>query len=142
MDFYTILKEFHSGWAYLIITAGLVLFLTLSYYVVKKKSPGKSLLRLSFFTTMIFHIQLVFGALLYILSPYSKWNENTMSDNITRLYAVEHPLMMFAAVMFITIVNSRLKKSSEVKISNMVLVAAAMACILAMIPWHAWPGSN
>src|SRR5690606_6167052 len=91
---------------------------------------------------LIFHIQLVFGALLYILSPYSKWNENTMSDDITRLYAVEHPLMMFAAVMFITIVNSRLKKSSEVKISNMVLVAAAIACILAMIPWHAWPGSN
>lgn len=142
MDFYTILKEFHSGWAYLVITAGLLLFLALSYYVVKKKPSGKMLLRISFYTTLIFHIQLILGALLYILSPYSKWNEHTMSDEINRLYSVEHPLMMFAAVMFVTLVNSRLKKSKAVKLSNMVLVAAAIACLLAMIPWHVWPSAN
>lgn len=142
MDFYTILKEFHSGWAYLVITAGLVLFLALSYYITKKKTVGKSLLRISFFTTLIFHIQLVLGVILYILSPYSKWGETTMSDDILRLYSVEHPLMMFASVMFITIVNSRLKKFPQVRFSNMLLVAAAIACVLAMIPWHAWPGGN
>lgn len=141
MDFYTILKQFHSGWAYLVITAGLLFFLALSYYIVTKKSSDKNLLKISFSTTLIFHIQLVLGVVLYIMSPYSKWNENTMSDAISRLYSVEHPLMMFAGVMLITLVNSRLKKSPEVKLSNMVLVAASVACLLAMIPWHAWPGN-
>lgn len=139
MDFYTILKHFHSGWAYLVILMGLALFLTLSYFMMTKKEADPMLRKVSFFTTMVFHIQLVAGALLYLLSPYSKWNENTMSDDVNRLYALEHPLMMFSAVMFITIVNSRIKKSPEVKFSNMVLVAIAIACLLAMIPWHVWP---
>ncbi len=142
MDFYSILKYFHSGWAYLVITMGLVLFLALSYYMMNRKESNRMLHRVSFFTTLTFHIQLIIGALLYILSPYSKWNENTMSDDISRLYALEHPLMMFAAVMFITIVNSRIKKYPKVKFSNMILVAVAIACMLAMIPWHVWPSAS
>ncbi|SMC88840.1 hypothetical protein [Moheibacter sediminis] len=139
MDFYSILKHIHSGWAYLVILAALFLFLCLSYFILSKKEATTNLRKVSFITTMIFHIQLLAGAILYLLSPYSKWTEDTMKDDINRLYAIEHPLMMFAAVALITIVNSRIKKYSDVKFTNMILVALAIACMLAMIPWHAWP---
>lgn len=139
MEFYTILKHFHSGWAYLVLTMALFLFLALSYFMMTKKEATQPLRRLSFFTTLAFHIQLIAGAFLYLLSPYSKWSDETMSDDINRLYALEHPLMMFTAVVLITITNSRIKKYPEVKFSNMVLIFLAIACVLAMIPWHVWP---
>lgn len=139
MNFYNILKHIHNGWAYLVIFAALFLFLCLSYFILSKKEATPNLRKLSFYTTMIFHIQLVVGAGLYLLSPYSKWTENTMKDDISRLYAVEHPLMMFTAVALITVVNSRIKKHPNVKFTNMILVAIAIACILAMIPWQVWP---
>lgn len=139
MEFYTILKHIHSGWAYLVIISALFLFLCLSYFIVTKKEATSNLRKVSFITTMIFHIQLVAGAILYLLSPYSKWTENTMKDDISRLYALEHPLMMFTAVAFITIVNSRIKKYPDVKFTNMILVAMSIGCVIAMIPWHVWP---
>lgn len=139
MDFYNILKHIHSGWAYLVIFATLFLFLCLSYFVLSKKEATPNLRKVSFYTTMVFHIQFVAGAILYLLSPYSKWTENTMKDDISRLYAVEHPLMMFTAITLITIVNARIKKHPTVKFTNMILVAMAIACMLAMIPWHVWP---
>lgn len=141
MDFYSILKHFHSGWAYLVIIGALFLFLCLSYFMISKKEATPNLKKVSFFTTLIFHIQLIAGAILYLLSPYSKWTENTMKDDVSRLYAMEHPLMMFTAVVFITIVNSRIKKYPEVKLSNMVLVALAIGCMLVVIPWHTWPAA-
>ena len=139
MDFYNILKQFHSGWAYLVIAAALFLFLCLSYFIINKRQSTPNLLKVSFLVTTIFHVQLLIGVVLYFLSPYAKWTENTMQDDVSRLYAVEHPLMMFTAVVFITVVNSRLKKHPNVKFTNLILVALAIACVLAMIPWHAWP---
>lgn len=139
MDFYNILKHIHSGWAYLVIFSALFLFLCLSYFILSKKEATTNLRKLSFYSTAIFHIQFMLGAALYLLSPYSRWTENTMKDDISRLYALEHPLMMFTAVTLITIVNSRIKKYPDVKFTNMILVAIAIGCILAMIPWHVWP---
>lgn len=139
MDFYGILKHLHSGWAYLVIFAALFLFLCLSYFIISKKEATPNLRKVSFYTTLIFHVQLIAGALLYLLSPYVKWTEDTMKDEITRLYATEHPLMMFTAVALITVVNSRIKKHPDVKFTNMIFVAIAIGCILAMIPWHVWP---
>src|SRR5690606_27080215 len=110
-----------------------------SYFILTKKESTSGLRKVSLYTTAIFHIQLVAGAVLYLLSPYAKWTEHTMKDDISRLYALEHPLMMFSAVMFITIVNAKIKKQPEVRFSNMILVAIAIACLLAMIPWHVWP---
>lgn len=139
MDFYTILKHIHSGWAYLVIISALFLFLCLSYFIVTRKDATQNLKKISFYTTLIFHVQLIAGAALYLLSPYSKWTEDTMKDDISRLYAVEHPLMMFTAVALITVVNSRIKKYPDVKLTNMIFVALAIGCMLTIIPWHVWP---
>src|SRR5690606_20138544 len=139
MNAYQIFQHAHSGWAYLTVLMAIVFFLTVSFYALNRKLKDNTITKISFFTTVIFHVQLLIGVVLYFLSPYAKWTENTMQDDISRLYAVEHPLMMFTAVVFVTVVNSRLKKHPNVKFTNLILVALAIACVLAMIPWHAWP---
>lgn len=141
MSFYKILQHFHSGWAYLTVLMGILFFLMVGYYVINKKFRNKTITKFSFFTTLTFHIQLVIGVLLYFQSPYAKWTSETMSDPTNRLYAMEHPLMMFAAVLFITIANSKLKKSVVVPMSVGVYVLLALICLLSRLPWAAWLGN-
>ncbi|MFA5620165.1 MAG: hypothetical protein WDA08_07670 [Weeksellaceae bacterium] len=129
---------FHSGWAYLTILMGVLFFVVIGYYAINKKARNNLINKLSLFTVLTFHIQMILGVILYFLSPYSNWNENTMKDSALRLMSVEHPLMMFAAVIFITIANSKLKKSEQVKMSSAILSLIALACMLAMIPWDTW----
>lgn len=135
---YKFLQNFHSGWAYLTLLAGVLFFVMIGYYAINKKARNNFITKLSFFTTLTFHIQLIIGVILYFVSPYAKWTENTMKDDTNRLYAMEHPLMMFAAVVLITVANSKLKKSDTVKITSAILVLLALGCVLSRIPWDAW----
>lgn len=137
---YNFLQNFHSGWAYLTLLAGVLFFVMIGYYAINKKARNNFITKLSFFTTLIFHIQLIAGIVLYFVSPYAQWTENTMKDPINRLYAMEHPLMMFAAVILITVANSKLKKSDVVKMSPAILGLIALACVVSRIPWDAWLG--
>lgn len=135
---YKILQHFHSGWAYLTLLMGVLFFVTIGFYAINKKARNNFVTKLSFFTTMVFHVQLIVGVILYFVSPYAKWTENTMSDDTNRLYAMEHPLMMFAAVVLITVANSKLKKSENVKMMPAVLGLLALACVVSRIPWETW----
>ncbi|MBA5629398.1 hypothetical protein [Moheibacter lacus] len=135
---YKILQHFHSGWAYLTLTMGVLFFVLVGYYAINKKARNNFISKISFFTTLTFHLQLVIGVVLYFVSPYAKWTENTMKDETNRLYAMEHPLMMFAAVVLITIANSKLKKSEVVKMTPAILGLLALACVVSRIPWDAW----
>ncbi|NLN34039.1 MAG: hypothetical protein GX159_10655 [Flavobacteriaceae bacterium] len=137
---YNFLQNFHSGWAYLTLLAGVLFFVMIGYYAINKKARNNFITKLSFFTTLVFHIQLIAGVVLYFVSPYAQWTENTMKDPINRLYAMEHPLMMFAAVILITVANSKLKKSEVVKITPAILGLIALACVVSRIPWEAWLG--
>ena len=138
MNAYQIFQHAHSGWAYLTVLMAIVFFLTVSFYALNRKLKDNTITKISFFTTVIFHIQLLIGVVLYFLSPYAKWTENTMKDETNRLYAVEHPLIMFAAVILITVANSKIKKSETIKIPVAILSLFALACILSRIPWEAW----
>lgn len=135
---YNILKHFHSGWAYLTVLMAVLFFVMVAYYAFGKKNRDARLTKLSFFTTLTFHIQLIVGVLLYFFSPFAQWTADTMKDSTNRLFAMEHPLMMFAAVILITVANSKLKKSEEVKTGSFVLVLIALLLTLSRIPWSQW----
>ena len=140
MSFYNIIQHFHSGWAYLTLLMAIVFFLSVSFYALNKKIKDKTITKISFFTTLVFHVQMVVGIILYFVSPYAKWNENTMKDDTLRLYAMEHPLIMFTAVILITVANSKIKKSETIKTPVAILALFALACVLSRIPWSAWMG--
>ncbi|HUH35016.1 MAG TPA: hypothetical protein VL022_04215 [Moheibacter sp.] len=134
------LQKFHSGWAYLTLLMGFVFLIALAYYAFSKKSRDTTIRRISLFTTLVFHIQLLMGVLLYFLSPIAKWSDETMKNSELRLYAMEHPLMMFAAVIFITVANSKVKKSETVQPMTVVFALIGLALVLSRIPWNAWLG--
>lgn len=138
MSFYQIIQHLHSGWAYLTVLMAVIFFLTVSLYAINKKIKDNRITKISFFTTLTFHVQMIVGIILYFVSPYAQWTENTMKDETTRLYALEHPLIMFAAVILITVANSKIKKSETIKIPIAILALFALACVLSRIPWDAW----
>ena len=137
---YTILKHFHSGWAYLTVLAAVVFFVMIGYYAINKKARDSGITKMSLIVTIIFHVQLLVGVILYFVSPYAKWTSETMKDATSRHYAMEHPLMMFAAVIFVTVINSKLKKSETVKMPLAIMALVALALVLSRIPWDVWPG--
>lgn len=135
---YNFLQNFHSGWAYLTLLAAILFFFSVGFYAINKKQRNNALTKLSFITTIVFHVQLVLGLALYFYSPYAKWNSETMKDSTLRFFSMEHPLMMFAAVIFITIANSKLKKSESVQLSTAVFALLGLALVLSRIPWATW----
>ncbi len=138
MSFYQIIQHLHSGWAYLTVLMAILFFLAVSMYAMNKKTKDNTITKISFFTTLVFHIQMVVGIILYFVSPYAQWTENTMKDETSRLYALEHPLIMFTAVILVTVANSKIKKSETIKLPVAILVLLALACVLSRIPWNAW----
>lgn len=144
--YYTTLQTIHSYWAYLVL-----LFLILSTFnaisgIVSKRSFQSRDLRVSLFTLIFSHIQLVIAILLYFASPYFEMLKNSgmgtvMKDATLRLYLVEHPLMMILAITFITIGFSKHKKKTDdaKKFKTIaVFYGLALLFVLSRIPWGQW----
>ena len=133
------IKTFHCFWAYVVVISSLLLFVMTMYYFITKKPVTYGLKKISFYTVLSFHIQFLVGIVLYITSPMIKgfWGAMDMKNSLMRLYTVEHPFMMFTAVILITIANVKLKKSPVIKISTIIFLVLAMLCFY-MIPWTAW----
>ena len=140
----TILK-LHSYWAYLvflilILASGNALFKSIS----GKEYSAKDF-RISLFTLIVSHIQLLIGLVLYFISPrFDLWSElggSVMGNELARLYLVEHPLVNIIAVTLITIGYSKHKKkltsASKLKVLA-VFYCIALVLILSRIPWSTW----
>lgn len=142
---YTGLKHLHSYLPYLLLSA---LVITIIIYVAKLTKGGAYTAadkRLSLVTLILAHLQLVFGLVLYFVSPISQAalkSETTMSDATNRLYAVEHPLTMLIAIVLITIGYSKAKRKEEAsaKFKTMaIFFTIALILALVRIPWNVWP---
>lgn len=144
---YDIVKILHSYWAYLVL---LVLLLATINAVIKffgKKEFHAKDFRISLFTLIVSHIQLLLGLLLYFVSPRLQlWSESgmggIMKDAVNRLYLVEHPLINIIAIALITIGYSKHKKklTSTPKFKMLsIFYTIALVLYLSRIPWDAWP---
>jgi len=143
---YDIVTVLHSYWAFLVL---LVLFLATINALIKffgKKEFHAKDFRISLFTLIVSHIQLLLGILLYFVSPrLQMWSESgmggIMKDSINRLYLVEHPLINIIAVALITIGYSKHKKklTSTPKFKILaIFYAIALVLFLSRIPWSTW----
>jgi hypothetical protein len=66
----------------------------------------------------------------------------TMKNPDLRLYALEHPVMMIIAIVFITMAYSKSKKNIADRLKHKVKTVyylIALALILSKIPWAVWP---
>lgn len=145
---YSLVKNLHSYWAYIVL---LVLIIATINALIKtfgdKEYEAKDF-RISLFTLIVSHIQLLIGFVLYFVSPrlqlFSELGMGEiMKDSVNRLYLVEHPLINIIAVALITIGYSKHKKkltsSSKLKMIS-VFYSIALVLFLSRIPWTAWLG--
>ena len=111
----------------------------------KKEYSAKDF-RISLFTLIVSHIQLLLGLILYFVSPkFEQWSlmgSEVMKTASVRLYLVEHPLINIIAIVLITIGYSKHKKklTSPSKFKTiLIFYALALICLLSRIPWDVWP---
>lgn len=144
---YTSVQFIHSWWAYL--TLFMVLIATLNalagFFGNKEYQPKD--FRLSLFALIVTHIQFLIGLLLFFVSPSGMKSISNngmgevMKDSNLRLYAVEHPMVMILAVVFITIGYSKHKRKLVSKPKFKVLTifyTIAFVLMLSRIPWQQW----
>jgi len=144
---YTSIQFIHSWWAYL--TLFMVLIATLNalagFFGNKEYQPKD--FRISLFALIVTHIQFLIGLLLFFVSPMGMKSVSDngmgaiMKDSNLRLYAVEHPMVMILAVVFITIGYSKHKKKLVSKPKFKVLAifyTIALVLLISRIPWQQW----
>ncbi len=144
---YTAVQHLHSYWAYLVIALIIIAVINSLVGWIGKRAYLARDLRISLFTLIVTHIQILIGIILFFVSPMVGWfNSNVetasiMKNETMRLYSLEHPLTMIIAVVLITIGFSKHKKKIESKSKFKTIfifygIAAVLA--LAMIPWNNW----
>ena len=136
---YTILVSSHSGFRWLLLIT-LLASITLSFDkgFVRKKSNQKKAKGL-YLTTLIFsHFQLIFGFVLYFVSPKVIFSASSMKESYYRFFLVEHIAMMIIAIALVTIGYSKSKPFlSQAKGQKRVFYYYGIALILIVlaIPW-------
>lgn len=145
---YSILKNVHSYWAYLILLVLILAILNAITGKIKGKDFESRDLRLSLLGLIFSHIQLLIGLILYFVSPwFDQWFNlgigGVMKDAQTRLYLVEHPFTNILAILIITMGWSLHKRQSDPgkKFLRIALFYGfGILLILSRIPWDSWLG--
>ena len=145
---YEIIQTLHSYWAYLVLLVLILATANAMFKSITGKEYSAKDFRISLFTLIVSHIQLLIGLLLYFVSPrlqlFSELGMGEiMKDSVNRLYLVEHPLINIIAVALITVGYSNHKKklTSQAKLKLIaIFYAIALVLFLSRIPWSTWLG--
>ena len=142
---YEPILKLHSYWAYLVLLVLIIAVVNALIKVFGDKEYEAKDFRISLFTLIVSHIQLLIGIVLYFVSPkFELWSElggAVMKDSLLRMYLVEHPLVNIIAVALITIGYSKHKKklTSKAKLKPLaVFYTIALVLLLSRIPWSIW----
>lgn len=110
---YKALLHAHSGIRYLVLLLLIVVIVKSLLGLVGKKEYTKldNGLGLSLFIAT--HVQLLFGIVLYFISPFVQFSGAAMKDATTRYWLVEHGTAMLIAIVLITLARTTSKKMSN-----------------------------
>ena len=137
---YETIKSVHSILAYAALGLLVLASINAIFGLTSKKLFTDKDLRLSLFTLIICHIQLLVGLILYFVSPLGLEQLGNMSDS-ARPLSLEHPLTNIIALVLITIGWSKHKKeeSNNGKFKKIaIFYTIGLILLLAMIPWENW----
>jgi len=143
---YTGIQHLHSGLAYLVLIALIIVIVLMLIGSLSGKEFTEKDRKIALIAFILSHVQLLVGLILYFLSPIGLsllQGGGAMSDPIARLTALEHPLINIIAIAVITIGYSRAKKLSTSKAkfrSIYMMYAIGLVLILSRIPWGNWLG--
>ena len=140
------LKMLHSGWAYITLIILIVAVVNAIIGLTSKKEFKDKDLRISLFTLIIAHLQLIIGFITYFVSAQFAYVLDNgmgaaMKEPEIRLFVIEHPLMMILAIVLITMGFSKHKKQNtdKGKFKTVALYyGIALIFVLIRIPWSQW----
>ncbi|PQB08438.1 hypothetical protein BST83_15885 [Polaribacter filamentus] len=139
------MKDIHSYWAYLVLAILIFAVVNAIIGFTQKKQFTDKDVRIGLFTLIVAHIQLLIGLVWYFMSPWFEMLKtdaaSVMKDKAARLLAIEHPIIMILAIVFITIGWSKHKKKTEdaAKFKTFaIFYGIALLLILSKIPWSNW----
>lgn len=110
---YTGLLHSHSSLRYIVLALMLLVILKATLGFLGNKPFDSFDKKLSLSLLISTHLQFVLGLLLYFVSPFVQFNENTMKEATSRYWAVEHLIGMLLAVALITVAHSTAKRMKE-----------------------------
>lgn len=131
----------HSWWAYLVLIFLILATINAITGLRSKRDFEDKDLRISLFTLIVTHIQVLIGLGWYFMSPWYKSLKASGINESNRLLAVEHPIIMLLAVVLITIGWSKHKKkeSDAAKFKTIaIFYGIALILVLSRIPWNTW----
>lgn len=139
---YTGLLHFHSmmRWIFLVL-AVVTLFQALNGWLGKKEF-SKLTDKLSLFTFISAHIQLLLGLILFFVSPVvGAGLENmgaAMKDAALRMWTVEHPTVMIIGIVLVSLARIKAKKLEDAVAKHKTLaiyLGIGLLAIISRIPW-------
>ena len=140
------IKILHSYWAYLAVLILIIATINALVKFIGKKEFHAKDFRISLFTLIVMHLQLLLGIVLFFASDYLSLISDmgmgaVMKDSTLRSNIIEHPFTMILAVVLITIGYSKQKKklTSTSKFKTIaIFYTLALLLVLAKIPWNTW----
>ncbi len=140
MDLYNIFLHAHKGFGYLVLLVLTFFFIALLTAMFGYSGNiSKPLKKLTLFTMIFFHTQLLIGIpLLFIFSPgfKSALDAGTlMSDSYNRMTFVEHPFAMIIAAVLFTIINKYMKTNEKLSLKIVFMGILAITLVAFVFPW-------
>lgn len=146
---YQVLTFLHSTLRWLVLLSLIVSLYKAYRGYFHNKAFTKTDNAIRHWTATIAHIQLMVGMTLYFQSPIIKYfraNFSTAKDNFDLLFfGIIHSLLMFTAIIIITIGSSLAKRKTENRDKFKTLLvwfALALLIIFIAIPWPFSPFAN
>jgi len=140
---YIAIKEFHSfiGFMTLTLFSFAIIFNLISWLGKKPFTKVNKIITLVGMVSV--HTQVLIGLILYFLSPLglSNFSGAAMKNAQSRLYILEHPLIMIIAFVLVTVGYSKAKKLTDDNAKYKTILTfffISLMLILSRIPWSVW----
>jgi len=110
MNIYNFVLQLHSGFRFIVMVLLLLSILQSLAGWFGNRPYTNTNRKINLFTLISAHIQLLIGLVLYFRSPFVQFTADTMKNDTTRYWTVEHIAMMIFAIVLITIGHARSKR--------------------------------
>ena len=138
MSIYSTFVHIHSGLRWLVLIFILIAIINSAVKLFRKSGTNQKDCIFNRLSMILMHLQLVFGLVLYFISPKVIFSSNSMKDSLLRFFLVEHIALMIIAVVLITIGYIKSDRAVDVmKKQRQLLIyySIALVLILIAIPW-------
>ncbi|CAN5324089.1 hypothetical protein BH23BAC3_BH23BAC3_20520 [soil metagenome] len=141
---YTGFKHLHSYFAYILLAVLIFSLIYAIYQFVNKSHFNEKARKVALAGFVASHLQLLIGIVLYVISPVglSHFSGEAMGDSLSRLYVLEHPLMMILGIVLVSIGYIKAKSpGDDARRFKTVILFYTLGLIfmLSRIPWQVWP---